>query len=864
MNFEESNNHPLVFPEGTQINHYEIVKLLGSGSMGDVYLAVDNNLKRKVALKFLSSKLATKSEYKDRFIREARSAASVEHPNIVTVYENGEYKGRLYIAMQYVEGEQLSDIIEKGNLTVNEITDIIKQISKGLEAAHRNNLLHRDIKPQNIILDKQKTVKILDFGLAKIFDQTYLTSDGSSMGTVPYMSPEQLKGEVLTASSDLFALGIIWYQMLMKRLPFDGEYDASIIYSIINEEPEKIISDEYNISEDVKIIVKRLLSKNSKDRYQSASELLEDLGEGADKAFLLPIRFFPNNRKRLYSYLSVLVIAIMFVVGYFNQWFGKSESEQIYNSRIAVLPFENLGLAEESYFAEGITDAITLDLAKFSDLEVISRKSSILYKDTDKSIEQIGNELDVEYILTGTIQWQKSEDSSVVRISSSLISTENQSYLWTESFVSTIDNLFSLQSKISNRITQSLDITIKADLTGTKPTTNLAAYDYYLRGNKYFNQSWEKYNIEIALNMYQHAIELDPKFAAAYAMLSRANSSMYWEYYDHTEERKKAAYTAAMKSLELDKDLVEGNQAMGYYYYHCNLDYENALEQFMTGLLSQPNNSDLLNAVAVIQRRQSNLEDALDNFEKAFSLDPRSNLKALDIGLTFAMIREYTKADDYLQIATNLAPEMPLNYIFRAWLSVLFEGNINKSIDILNSAEGRVDLSNSKYYWWIMRILKPDVIINLEQIVSAVDPVDYYIYKARAFHYNKDYENALLSADSAMIILQEYIEIHPEDAHYQSLISLAYAYKGDKQQALIHGQISLELLPTTKDAFDAPFNILNMAEVLVLIGENEKAIDNLEYLLTIPGFVSPYYFQLDPLWEPLRENPRFIKLSKLN
>lgn len=863
MNFEEINRQMLVISDGTLVNQYQIIKLLGSGSMGDVYLAFDSNLKRQVALKFLSSKLATKEEYKERFIREAQSAASVEHPNIVTVYETGEYKNRLYIAMQYVEGKQLNDIIEQGNLSISDITDIIKQICKGLEAAHNNNLLHRDIKPQNIKLDKQNTVKILDFGLAKFFDQTFLTSEGSTMGTVPYMSPEQLKGEELTSSSDLFALGIVWYQMLTKRLPFDGEYEASIIYSIINEEPDDLLSDIHDIPDNIKNIIKKLLAKNSKERYKTASEVLKELTDSYITDSKIRKLMITGKRGKLFIYISALSILLL-IIGYYNQWIGKSDVVDLTKNRIAVLPFENLGLTEDNYFSEGITDAITLELARSSNLEVISRRSSILYKNTDKNIEQIGKELNVGYILTGTIQWQQNEKSSVVRINSSLISTDNQAYLWTETFVSNLDDLFSLQSEISNRITQSLDITIRADLKGNKPTTNLAAYDYYLRGNEYFYQSWEKYDIEIALNMYQHAIELDPNFAAAYAMFSRTNSSMFWEYYDHVEARKISAYNSAIKSLELQKDLVEGYQALGYYYYHCNLDYENALSQFMAGLSIQPNNSDLLNAVAGIQRRQSNLEDAVKNFKKAFNLDPRSNLKASDIGLTYGMMREYEKADHYLQIAIDLAPELPFNYIFRAWLSILNNGDVNRAEEIIGSAKGKVDLSNSKYYWWILRILKPDVIVELEQTVSGADPVDYYIYKARTYHYRNEIDKARVFVDSALNILQNYIIDQSEDARYQSLISLAYAYRGDNEQALEHGQKSLNLLPTSKDAFDAPFNILNMSEVLVLIGEHEKAIDNLEYLLTIPGFVSPYYFKLDPLWEPLRDNPRFKKLSTLN
>jgi tetratricopeptide (TPR) repeat protein len=357
-------------------------------------------------------------------------------------------------------------------------------------------------------------------------------------------------------------------------------------------------------------------------------------------------------------------------------------------------------------------------------------------------------------------------------------------------------------------------------------------------------------------------VQLDSTFALAYAMLARGHASMFWEFYDRSPERKELALEAANRAVELDPELPGSHLAKGYYFYHCELDYERALAEFETALKLQPNNADLLNAIAAVERRQGKLETAAESFKKALSLDPSSHLKAFDVGLTYGMMRDFSEADRWLDRTIALAPDWPLPYIYKAWLQIFASGDKKKARKILEDASGRCDLSQSKYYWWLARIVEPNFQQVLDETAIGTDSVDYYLHVARINRLmgNRHAERAY--SDSARSILERKVKTQREEAHYQSDLCLAYTGLREKEKALEHGRLAVQLLPTTREAFDAPFLIVNLAECLVVFGEYDEAVQMLKQLLSIPGFVSSDYLKLDPLWIPLHDNPEFQNMLK--
>jgi tetratricopeptide (TPR) repeat protein len=489
----------------------------------------------------------------------------------------------------------------------------------------------------------------------------------------------------------------------------------------------------------------------------------------------------------------------------------------------------------------------------------------MLYKGSTKSPQQIGEELGVSYLLTGRVAWDKSDTASELRITTELVRVSDGASVWTDSYQRVLDHIFDMQADIARSVTRELKIAMRESYRrelSRVPTDNLLAYDYYLRGNEYFNRSWDREDVQIATQLYQQAVDLDPEFALAYAALARGHASMYWEYYDRSEERREMAVQEASRALRLDPDLVEGHLAMGYCHYHCFRGYERALSEFERALEIEPNNADLYNAIAAVKRRQSDLEGALDNFLMALELDPRSHLKTFDIGLTYGMMRKYKEADEYLERTIALAPDVSLPYVFRAWLQILQSGDVKSARQIVAGAAGKADLTTSKFYWWLERLIESDHQKTLSRIRPGSDTAAYQLQRAQIYRLMDRREAMLACADTARIILEGNLRRLPEDAVYHSSLGLAYAYLGKHQQALSSGQKALDLLPTTREAFDAPFLVLNMAEILLVCERYDLATKQLGYLLSIPGFTSPYYLELDPLWDPLRDRDDFRRLIR--
>jgi serine/threonine protein kinase len=523
---------------GKTVSHYRITRELGAGGMGVVYEAVDTKLDRTVALKFLPPESTRDPDAKARFVHEAKAASSLDHPNVCTVYEVDETgDGQLFLAMACYEGETLKDRIDRGPLSIADALDITRQVAEGLTEAHAREIVHRDIKSANIFITSDGLVKILDFGLAKLAGQTLLTKTGTTLGTAGYMSPELARGEATDQRTDLWCLGVVVYEMLTGCLPFRGDRHEAVTYQIIHEDPEPITAIRTGIPMELEWIVNKCMEKGASNRYQHVDEVLVDLRK---------VKAAPEakSRKSPFKYAipaSVVLLAAVLLIIFkpFPSEITPDESNG--PVKLAVLPFVNLGESEDEYFADGITDEITSRLAIIAGLAVISRTSSRKYKDTDKGLREIGQELGVDYILEGTIRWDKRGEHEKVRITPQLINVSNDFHLWAENYEREIAEIFEVQADIASQIAEALDITLLASerqALEAKPTENLEAYQAYLRGVDYVNRpDFTKENFQLGIQMFERAVELDPEFALSYAALSTAHSGMHQFGYDRSEER---------------------------------------------------------------------------------------------------------------------------------------------------------------------------------------------------------------------------------------------------------------------------------------------------------------------------------------
>ncbi len=857
---------------GKQISHYEILDKIGEGGMGEVFLARDTRLGRNVALKFVPDHIRGDGTARERLLREATAASKLSHANIVSLYDIGEDAGRDFIVMEYVDGRSLGDMIANDDLTLTQTVDLASQICRALAAAHSNDVIHRDIKSDNILVTTDGKVKVLDFGLAKIEGQSRLTADGSTVGTVAFMSPEQLRGEQVDQRSDLFSLGVLLYDMVTGRKPFQGEHRAAVSYSILNEEPEPLVRFKADVPDELQRIVGKLLRKDKDTRYQTAGGVLSDL-EALKRTEASPQEpRMTRLRKRIISSLiGVLVIAAA-IVGYLATRSGEQAAVtgEEHRVMIAVLPFDNMGPAADEYFADGITEEITARLASIHGLGVIARTSILQYKDTQKSVQQIGDELHVDYILEGTVRWQHSAGGpSQVRVTPQLIRVTDATHMWAHIYDKPMTEVFDVQTDIAMSVTEELNVTLlDPDRKGVeaRPTDNIEAYDFYLRG---IEHQFKRQNIEhlwTAEDMFKKAIELDPDFSQAYAMLSEVHSSLYWFAADRTQDRLAMSEEAVRKAAELNPNAFTTRMSLGYHYYHGELDYDRALEQFERAKEIQPGSMAPYAAIGYVKRRQGEWDESLRHLMQALELDPRSSELVYEIGETMVDLERYEEAEDYLDRAIDLAPDQLGAYMWKFWMYMLL-ADLDKARAVLNVApydptfqlEAEIDL------WFLERKFDRALDVLRRNRIPALFSHVYYIPVAELMAYTYlakgELDQARAWFDSSRVQVEALIASEPSDSRYYSALGVAYAGLGRKEDAIREGKRGADMMPVSKESKQGPPRRGDLARIYVLIGDYEAAIDELEYLLSIPASpVRAPLLRIDPIWDPLRDHPRFQKL----
>jgi serine/threonine protein kinase/tetratricopeptide (TPR) repeat protein len=858
---------------GKKINQYIILEKSGGGGMGVVYKAKDEKLDRIVALKFLPPHLLTDEEAEKRFMSEAKSASFLDHPNICTIYDIDKTEdGQLFIAMAFYDGETLKKKLDRGRLQIDEALSIAVQIAAGLERAHKSGIIHRDIKPANIMITSYGGVKIVDFGLAKSKMSGGITKFGSTIGTAAYMSPEQTRGEIVDNRTDIWALGVILYEMISGAAAFKGEYEQAIIYSILNDN----LPELNGVPEELKSIINKATAKNPENRYRNIGEMYSDLlvlkGDSGSHTTQSRIISKPSGKgsikKWIWAGASVFIILLLAFYFYFNKSSNEAREPGDTRNMIVVLPFENLGSQDENYFADGITEEITSKLASIGNIGVISRNSAEKLAKSNKSTEEIGKELGVNYILSGTIRWARGSDKkSRVRITPQLTRVSDNTITWSDSYDKILDDIFSVQNDIAQKVVDQLGGSLLAkQVEKNVPTENLEAYDFYLRGLSYENRgSFAKSDISNSINLYKKALKLDPKFALAYAHLSKSQASMFWFYFDRTEANVKAAFDNAQKSYELNADLAEAHLALGYYHYWCRLEYDKAIKEFSEALKIQPNNAEAYFGMGIVYRRMGNFNLSIQNNLKAVSLDPLSIEYSRNLGETYSLVKDFNNAVKTYNKVIELSPDLSLaraelaqNYIFwkgdtKTARHMLSEINDDNYLDVMINLPVYIEILDRKYDSAIKELKSADRPYETGQFRYTPK----YQELGLIYKYNNEPVLSKTYFDSSRTELEKMIKEVPADERLHSSLGITLAGLGLNDKAVYEGKKGIELLPLEKEAYKGFYRQWDLAIIYTIVGDYNNALKQIDFILSIPGAFSISILKKDPLYDPLRNLPGY-------
>ena len=879
-----------------RFQHYEVSFLadgmtlweLGRGAMGITYHAVDVNLGSPVALKMISARYSADAKARERFRREARTAAQLRHPNVATVFHFGETPaGQCFYAMELVEGETLEAYVRRrGRLPVSVALDIAEQVARALSAAEVHGLVHRDLKPSNIMVvandadtADQLVVKVIDFGLAKPIVATRVTSDRSALGgfsgTPGFASPEQLAGGSASpdARSDIYSLGATLWYLLCGRTPFAGQTLRELREQQARRLPIEQLAAA-KVPPTVIAFLRSMLAIDPAERPQSARELLTKLRRCREA-----IEARPRRRRRL-QLAAVALIAVC-VAGLMSYLWSRQHAQQATLSTalatpeksIAVLPFENLSNdREDAFFADGLQDDILTKLAKIADLKVISRTSVMEYRGK-RNVRQIGDALHVSHVLEGSVR----KTGTWLHINAQLIDARTDTHIWAEQYDRDLKDAFVIQSEIAQKVSEKLHakISVAEKLAIERPpTADLTAFDLYARAKDLLLMtsfsSDAKTKLLGAADLLNQVVTHDPSFFQAYCQLAYTHDQLYFLGHDHTTARLALAEAAIQAAFRLRPNAGEAHLARAENLYRGYLDYDGALAELEVARHTLPNDSQLFELKGYIQRRQGRWEESTQNLERAADLDPRNLSTLQQIAISYEILRRYAEAESVLDRVLVIKPDDLDTKKERASIEFEWKANtepMHRLIDSIRVSDPAA-LPSIADSWLTCALAEhnataaKDALVALGEAPFNDDVVQLnrlFVQGVIARMINDDGQ-AQAAFSAARVQQEKIVAAQPDYAPALCVLGLIDAALGRKEEALHEGRQAVQLLPVEKDAINGPHMIEYLAMIAAWVGDKDLACEQLLTAVRRPSDFGYGELKLLPFWDPLRGDPCFAKI----
>jgi TolB-like protein/Flp pilus assembly protein TadD len=865
-----------------ELGDYQLLEEIGRGGQGLVYRARQKSLNRVVALKIIGlGRWATKAKIK-RFRLEAEAAASLDHPCIVPIHEIGESDGSCYFSMTLVEGRRLDEVIKREPMPNRRAAELIIKLARTVHYAHKRGILHRDIKPGNILIDAEGEPHLTDFGLARLVEResTITGTMVGALGTPSYMAPEQAAGDTaqFTSATDVYGLGAVFYHLLTGHPPFVGGTIYETVRLLLETEPRRPRLWNPKIDRDLSTICLKCLEKDPLRRYASALALAEDLErwlkEEPIQARRAGVVIRANKWMRREPAIAVAValsLALAAAVTW-NVWKGEFFNRPA-TTGIAVLPFENLGNdREDASFADGLQDDILTKLAKIAGLKVVSRTSVMQYRGK-RNMHQIGDALRVSHVLEGSVR----KNGQRFHMNAELIDTRTDTHVWAEQYDRDLNDVFAIQSEIAKKVAEQLHAKISAAekfAIERPPTADLDAFDLYSRAENLLLStsvgSSTRANLLEVAGLLDQAIAHDSSFFQAYCRLAHTDDLLYFFGFDHTPARLASAEAAIQAAFHLRPDAGEAHLARAENLYRGYLDYGGALAELEIASHTVPNNPQVFELKGYIERRQGKQEEALLSLKRAADLDPRNPLTLQQIALSYNHFRRYAEENLMLDRVLAIEPNDIETKVARALAELDWKADTRPLHQLIDSvrATNPAAMRNILGGWLVCALAEHDVAAAKNALTAAGEPPlsDDVVHFNRPFvegviaRMMNDEEQAGAAFSAARAEQEKTVQAEPSYGPPVCVIGLIDAALGQKEQALREGRRAVELLPVEKDAFNGALMIEYSAMIAAWAGDKDLACEQLAVAIRPPTDLSYGQLKLLPFWDPLRGDPRFEKI----
>jgi serine/threonine protein kinase/tetratricopeptide (TPR) repeat protein len=862
------------------LGDYELLEQVGRGGQGVVFRARQKSLNRIVALKVIGlGQWATPAHLK-RFRLEAEAAASLDHPCIVPIYEVGERDGQCYFSMKFVEGGQLDEVVKQTPLSIRQAVELIAKVARTVHYAHEHGILHRDIKPGNILLDIKGEPHLTDFGLARLVEsESTVTRTLEVLGTPSYMAPEQAAGNnaKLTSATDVYGLGAVLYQLLTGHPPFAGGTTYETIKLLLETEPRPPRVWNAKVDRDLSTICLKSLEKDPQRRYPSALALAEDLDRWLKHEPIQARRtgIFARGRKWVRRNpttaslvtLSLALAATAGVIVWKSELFHRPAA-----AGIAVLPFENLSNdREDASFADGVQDDILTKLAKIADLKVISRTSVMGYRG-NQNTRRIGNELSVSHVLEGSVR----KTGAWLHINAQLIDARTDSHVWAEEYDRDLKDMFAIQSEIAQKVAGQLHAKISAAeklAIERPPTADITTFDLYSRA-KNLVLVWDYSSIDRgsllqAADLLNQAVAHDPTFLQAYCQLAFVHDVLYHFRLDRTPARLALAEEAIESALRLRPDAGEAHLARAEHFYLGYRDFDRALAEVETARQTLPNDARLFELKGYIERRRpgGNQEEALRNLERAVELDPRNFFLLQQTALSCGYLLHYADEEAALDRALAIEPNNPETKVMRAEVEFDWKADTRPLHELIGELRAKAPgaIQSVADSWLTCALAERDLAASANALAAlgkngpGNETVTYSPRFMEGLIARMIQDDAKARSDftTARVEQEKLVRARPDDAGALCVLGLIDAALGRKEEALREGRRAVELLPVEKDAISGTRIIEALAKIAAWAGDNDLACEELARASRLPNGSSYGELKLLPWWDPLRDDPCF-------